>query len=110
MKNKLLWALIVVATVAIAVSLLEGWGVVSVPAVVALSLRWVAIAVLAAYAGAKRSLTAWILVGLAAGAELGQDWPSAGEKVQFLGTIFLRLIKVIIAPLLFGTLVVGIAG
>ena len=30
--------------------------------------------------------------------------------MQFLGTIFLRLIKVIIAPLLFGTLVVGIAG
>jgi proton glutamate symport protein len=50
------------------------------------------------------------LVGLAAGAELGHDWPTAAEKVQFLGTIFLRLIKVIIAPLLFGTLVVGIAG
>jgi proton glutamate symport protein len=73
-------------------------------------LRWVAIALLAGYAGVRRSLTAWILVGLAAGAELGHDWPSAAEKVQFLGTIFLRLIKVIIAPLLFGTLVVGIAG
>jgi Na+/H+-dicarboxylate symporter len=110
MKNKLLWALIVAATVAIAASLLESWNVVSLPALVPVILRWVAIALLAGYAGVRRSLTAWILVGLAAGAELGHDWPSAAEKVQFLGTIFLRLIKVIIAPLLFGTLVVGIAG
>src|SRR5580692_3240062 len=110
MKNKLLWALIVAATVAIAASLLGSWNVVSLPALVPVILRWVAIALLAGYAGVRRSLTAWILVGLAAGAELGHDWPSAAEKVQFLGTIFLRLIKVIIAPLLFGTLVVGIAG
>jgi proton glutamate symport protein len=110
MKNKLLWTLIVAATVAIAVSLLESWSVVSLPVLVPVILRWAAIALLAGYAGARRSLTAWILVGLAAGAELGHDWPSAAEKVQFLGTIFLRLIKVIIAPLLFGTLVVGIAG
>jgi proton glutamate symport protein len=110
MKNKLLWALIVAATLAIAASLLESWSAMSLPELVPVILRWVAIALLAGYAGARRSLTAWILVGLAAGAELGHDWPSAAEKVQFLGTIFLRLIKVIIAPLLFGTLVVGIAG
>jgi Na+/H+-dicarboxylate symporter len=110
MKNKLLWALVVVATVAVAVSLLDGWNLVSLPGLVPVILRWVAIALLVWYAGVKRSLTAWIVVGLAAGAELGHDWPSVAEKVQFLGTIFLRLIKVIIAPLLFGTLVVGIAG
>ncbi|HEY6384956.1 MAG TPA: cation:dicarboxylase symporter family transporter, partial [Candidatus Acidoferrum sp.] len=110
MKNKLLGAMIVAATVAIAASLLESWGVVSLPGLVPVILRWAAIAWLAGYAGVRRSLTAWILVGLAAGAELGHDWPAAAEKVQFLGTIFLRLIKVIIAPLLFGTLVVGIAG
>jgi biotin transporter BioY len=63
MKNKLLWALIVAATVAIAASLLESWGAVSLPTAVPVILRWVAIALLAAYAGARRSLTAWILVG-----------------------------------------------
>ena len=110
MKNKLLGAMIVAATVAIAASLLESWNVMSLPGLVPVILRWVAIALLAGYAGMRRSLTAWILVGLAAGAELGHDWPTAAERVQFLGTIFLRLIKVIIAPLLFGTLVVGIAG
>jgi proton glutamate symport protein len=72
--------------------------------------RWVAIALLAAYAASRRSLTAWILVGMAAGTELGFDAPATAVHFQVLGSIFLRLIKVIIAPLLFATLVVGIAG
>lgn len=67
-------------------------------------------ALLVVYAAARRSLTAWIFVGLAAGAEIGYDAPALAMHFQVLGTIFLRLIKVIIAPLLFGTLVVGIAG
>src|SRR5690349_12032312 len=110
MKAKLLAAVIVAATVAIAASLLQSWNAVPMPALVPLILRWLAIVLIAAHAWARRSLTAWIVVGLVAGAELGHDWPAAAEKLQFLGTIFLRLIRVIIAPLLFGTLVVGIAG
>ncbi len=74
------------------------------------AVRWIAIVLLAAYAAVRRSLTAWIFVGLAAGAELGHDAPALAMRFQVLGAIFLRLIKVIIAPLLFGTLVVGIAG
>jgi proton glutamate symport protein len=73
-------------------------------------LRLVAILIFAAYALKRRSLTAWILVGMAAGAEFGHDCPTAAVHLQLFGTIFLRLIKVIIAPLLFGTLVLGIAG
>ncbi len=56
------------------------------------------------------SLTAWILVALVAGIAFGAAFPAAGVKLGLLGTIFLRLIKSIIAPLLFGTLVAGIAG
>jgi proton glutamate symport protein len=74
------------------------------------SVRWLAILILAIYALARRSLTAWIFVGMVAGAELGHDAPSTAVQFQVLGAIFLRLIKLIIAPLLFGTLVVGIAG
>jgi proton glutamate symport protein len=110
MKNKLLVAAVVVATIAVMATLLAGGHALLAPPLVLAILRWLTIGLIAAHATARRSLTAWILVGLAAGAELGHDWPSAAEKVQFLGTIFLRLIKVIIAPLLFGTLVVGIAG
>jgi len=110
MKNRLLAAAIVAATMAIVASLLSGTHVAALPGLVSLLLRWLAILLIAGYASSRRSLTAWILVGLLAGAELGHDWPSVAVQLQFLGTIFLRLIKVIIAPLLFGTLVVGIAG
>src|SRR5580700_8684818 len=110
MKNKLLAAVLVAATVAIGASLLQSWDAASMPALVPLILRWLAILLIAAYATSRRSLTGWIFVGLLAGAELGDDWAGVAIKLQVLGTIFLRLIKVIIAPLLFGTLVVGIAG
>ena len=73
-------------------------------------MRWAAILLFAGYAFKERSLTAWIFVGMAAGVEFGHDWPATALHLQILGTIFLRLIKVIIAPLLFSTLVVGIAG
>ncbi len=77
---------------------------------IVLSTRWVAIALFGVYAARRRSLTGWILLGMAAGVEFGHDWPATAVKLQVCGTIFLRLIKVIIAPLLFSALVVGIAG
>ena len=110
MKNRLLLAAVLVSTTAIAATLLAGVQMLPHDAVVPTLLRWLAILLIGAYAASRRSLTTWILVGLLAGAELGQDWPSVALNLQLLGTIFLRLIKVIIAPLLFGVLVVGIAG
>jgi proton glutamate symport protein len=110
MKDRFLAAVIIAGTLAIGVSLLSARQPEVIPPILPIALRWLAIALIAAHAATRRSLTAWILVGLLAGAELGHDAPSAAAKLQFLGTIFLRLIKVIIAPLLFGTLVVGIAG
>ena len=58
----------------------------------------------------KKSLTIWILFGLVAGAEFGFDLPKVANSLGFLSEIFLRMIKTIIAPLLFATLVNGIAG
>jgi proton glutamate symport protein len=109
MKSKLLFTTIAVATLAIVISLLNIEFIVSL-SILAEILRWLGIFLIAIIAIRRRSLTSWILVGLLAGAELGHDWPNVAAKLQFLGIIFLRLIRVIIAPLLFGTLVVGIAG
>jgi len=86
-----------------------------IPEGVLLATRWAAIACLFRYAIGKRSLTTWILVAMVAGVELGHDFPAmvAGEghiNARLFSMIFLRLIKTIIAPLLFGTLVAGIAG
>jgi len=74
------------------------------------SLRVAAIALLAVWAWRRRSLTLWIFVGMAAGAELGHDVPAVATSLRVLAQVFLRLIRTIVAPLLFATLVVGIAG
>ncbi len=72
--------------------------------------RWIAIAGLVSYAFGRKSLTTWILVSMAIGAELGHDWPGVAVNLRVLSLVFLRMIKTVIAPLLFATLVVGIAG
>ena len=56
------------------------------------------------------NLTTQILIGLALGVLIGIVWPHAGVAVKPVADAFLRLIKMIIAPLIFSTLVVGIAG
>src|SRR6266700_4217274 len=56
------------------------------------------------------SLTVQIMIGLVAGALIGWLRPDWGNKVYFLRDIFINLIKAIIAPLVFSTIVVGIAG
>src|SRR5580704_14319133 len=56
------------------------------------------------------SLTSWMMIALVAGIAFGALLPGPAKQMGLLGTVFLRLIKSIIAPLLFGTLVVGIAG
>ena len=56
------------------------------------------------------SLTAWIFIGMAAGVALGILAPGFAKQLGPVSSVFLRLIRSIIAPLLFATLVVGIAG
>ena len=72
--------------------------------------RWTGLAVLA-YAGLqRRSLTFWIFFAMFLGLEIGLDWPGFAAHLRVLSDVFLRLIKVIVAPLILGTLVTGIAG
>ncbi len=56
------------------------------------------------------SLTTWIFIGMAAGVALGILAPGFARQLGPVSRVFLQLIRSIIAPLLFGTLVVGIAG
>jgi proton glutamate symport protein len=73
-------------------------------------LRWIFIGSLVLFAIYKRSLTTWILVAMVIGVEIGVDFPEVAKDLKVLSQIFLRLVKTIIAPILFSTLVVGIAG
>jgi proton glutamate symport protein len=56
------------------------------------------------------SLGQWIIVALFVGIFLGWKFPETARHLEVIATIFLRLIKCIIVPLIFSTLVVGIAG
>jgi proton glutamate symport protein len=56
------------------------------------------------------SLTQWIVLSMVAGTLVGWTAPGFSLHLQILSTIFLRMIRALIAPLIFGMLVVGIAG
>src|SRR4026209_2220792 len=56
------------------------------------------------------SLTRWIIISMIIGVFIGWLFPDIGTSLKPLSTIFLRMIKSIIAPIIFGTLVIGIAG
>jgi proton glutamate symport protein len=80
------------------------------PDLVSIILKWLGLAFLVLYGVQKRSLTTWIFIGMAIGTCFGHDFPHLAQNANVLSKIFLKLIKTIIAPLLFSTLVVGIAG
>jgi proton glutamate symport protein len=75
-----------------------------------LILRCAGLLLLAAVGFRNRSLTFWIFFAMLAGLELGLDSPAFASQLRILSDIFLRLIKVIVAPLILGTLITGIAG
>src|SRR3982074_1765655 len=58
----------------------------------------------------RPSLPVQIMIGWVVGVVVGWLRPDWGNKVYFLRDIFINLIKSIIAPLVFSTIVVGIAG
>ena len=82
----------------------------NIPERVLLIVRWIVMAGLVAHSVRKQSLTTWILVSMIWGAEFGHDVPEVAIKLNLFSKIFLNMVKTIIAPLLFSTLVVGIAG
>ncbi len=57
-----------------------------------------------------RGLPILILIALALGAALGAVWPAAARNVEILGTIFVRLLKMVVAPLVLSSVALGVAG
>jgi proton glutamate symport protein len=74
------------------------------------ALRWTGLFAIAATGLWRQSLTRWIFFAMLLGGEIGLDRPQFAEHLRVFSEIFLRLIKVIVAPLIFGTLVTGISG
>jgi proton glutamate symport protein len=108
--QKLLYFLIFIGfTITILLGLLEYYDFASTPIQVHVAFRWFTLALLFWLAIQRKSLTTWIVVSMFFGAEIGFTFPEQAKQLNVFSNIFLRLIKTIIAPLLFSTLVVGIA-
>ncbi|MBN8873626.1 MAG: dicarboxylate/amino acid:cation symporter [Rhodospirillales bacterium] len=60
-------------------------------------------------AKASKSLYIQVILGVLIGAALGHFWPSLGVQMQPFGDGFIKLVRMIIAPIIFVTVVVGIA-
>lgn len=75
-----------------------------------MSLRVAGLLIGAAVRIRNGSLLFWTLFAMPAGVELGIDAPHLAEQTHFLGDLFLRLVRMIVAPLLFATITTGIAG
>jgi proton glutamate symport protein len=84
-------------------------GMIGSPAL-GVALRTIAISLFTCACLRRPSLIFWTFLAMLAGVELGLDAPRAAEQTHFLGELFLRLIRMIVAPLLFATITTGIAG
>ncbi|MEO8794341.1 MAG: cation:dicarboxylase symporter family transporter [Daejeonella sp.] len=108
-KNIGLVVLIAISITAI-LTFLNFYNLVQVPDTALIVARWLTILVLFLFGIQRKSLTSWILISMVVGAEIGHDFPEIGMQLQVLSKVFLKMIKTIVAPLLFATLVYGIAG
>jgi aerobic C4-dicarboxylate transport protein len=64
---------------------------------------------MASQASKSKSLYIQVIIGVVAGALLGHFWPQIGVLMQPFGEAFIKLVRMIIAPIIFVTVVVGIA-
>jgi len=72
--------------------------------------RWIGIVAFLLFVVRRPSLMTWTFLAMLAGVELGIDAPQVAAQVRLPGDLFLRLIRMIVAPLLFATITTGIAG
>jgi proton glutamate symport protein len=73
-------------------------------------LRYLLIGYLFVNSYKQKKLSYWIFSSMILGVECGIDFPTFSLEMERFGKIFLRLVKSLVAPLIFATLVVGIAG
>jgi proton glutamate symport protein len=79
------------------------------PAAGGIVLRLAGVVILLCWTVRRRQLSHWILWSMLAGVELGLDAPALALHLKVFSDIFLRLIRTIVAPLILGTLICGIA-
>lgn len=110
MKNKSFTLILIVLALVVVGLQIANYNVHFVDERVLMTLRIFTILFFCYYGFLQKKLPTWILVSMLIGIEIGYDYPEIAVKLDVLSKVFLKLIKTIIAPLIFATLVVGIAG
>ncbi|HUH25215.1 MAG TPA: cation:dicarboxylase symporter family transporter, partial [Flavobacterium sp.] len=109
-KSKTGLALIICITIAVILTLLKEFFDVPLAEEVLIAARWIVAAALIVNALFRKNLTTWIISCMILGIFVGIDFPNAAMALQPFSKGFIKLVKTIVAPIIFGTLVFGIAG
>ena len=109
-KKNVGYVMLVTVTLAIIITLLYEFNLVGFSPEVMMGVRWITGIVLLLNATIRRNLTTWILTCLVLGVFIGLDFPNFAVALHPLSQGFIKLVKTIVGPILFATLVFGIAG
>lgn len=109
-KKNVGYLMLITITIAIIITLLYEFNIINIAPSIMLGVRWITAAVLFLNALVRRNLTTWILTCLVLGVFVGLDFPNLAISLQPLSQGFIKLVKTIVGPILFATLVFGIAG
>ncbi|WP_166334081.1 dicarboxylate/amino acid:cation symporter [Sphingobacterium chungjuense] len=109
-KSKIAFVTLITIALASIITLLSEFEIVPISTTGMMAVRWITAVVLIANALVRRNLTTWILTSMALGVFIGVDFPNVARALQPLSQGFIKLVKTIVGPILFATLVYGIAG
>ncbi|UUV22401.1 dicarboxylate/amino acid:cation symporter [Paenimyroides aestuarii] len=109
-KSKLGILTTVFVTLAIIITFLYEFDVLAISPSFMIAVRWIVALMLILNGFARKNLTTWIITCMILGVFIGIDFPNAAVALQPLSKGFIKLVKTIVAPIIFATLVYGIAG
>ncbi|TKC09124.1 dicarboxylate/amino acid:cation symporter [Pedobacter frigoris] len=109
-QNRIGLITFILITLAILLGVSKEFNILPVPDNLMMVTRWILGLELVVYAIMKKNLTTWILVCMVLGVFVGIDYPHVAVALQPLSKGFIKLVKTIVGPILFATLVYGIAG
>ena len=85
-------------------------GALAIPQNLLILVRYGTLALAIAFGLHRPKLTHWIFISMLVGMAVGYDFPEVAKNLNVLSKIFMKLVKCVIAPLILGTLITGIAG
>ncbi|WP_164126068.1 dicarboxylate/amino acid:cation symporter [Sphingobacterium luzhongxinii] len=109
-KKNVGFVTLVTVTIAIIITFFYEFDLFVISPSVMVGVRWVTASVLTLNAIVRKNLTTWILTCLILGVFVGLDFPNLAIAMHPLSQGFIKLVKTIVGPILFATLVFGIAG